>query len=85
MRLLLKDFQVDAVDRLLVQLRLAAREAAMGVSQAVSLASPTGSGKTVIATAAIETLLAGDGPESSPIPQQSAGTRRETPRCRVNR
>jgi type III restriction enzyme len=58
-RLQLKDFQSDAVERLVAQLRLAAREATV-TEQAVVLSSPTGSGKTIIATAAIERILEGD-------------------------
>lgn len=60
MRLLLKDFQVDAVDRLVNQLRRAATEAAAGEMQSICLSSPTGSGKTVMVTAAIERILEGD-------------------------
>lgn len=60
MKLLLKDFQTEAVDQVVRQLRRAAVEAAEGDLQAVSLSSPTGSGKTVMATAAIERILAGD-------------------------
>jgi len=61
MRLLLKDFQTTAVDELVDKLRRAAREVASSQeSQAVGLSSPTGSGKTVIATAAMERLLQGD-------------------------
>ena len=67
MRLLLKDFQVNAVDQVVRHLRRAAREAIEGDPQAVSLSAPTGSGKTIMATAAIERLIAGDddaGPNS---------------------
>lgn len=60
MKLLLKDFQVNAVDQLVRHLRRAAREAIEGDPQAVSLSAPTGSGKTIMATAAIERLIAGD-------------------------
>jgi type III restriction enzyme len=60
MRLLLKDFQVNAVDQVVRHLRRAAREAIEGDPQAVSLSAPTGSGKTIMATAAIERLIAGD-------------------------
>lgn len=60
MKLLLKDFQTDQVDEFVVQLRLAAREVKYGQPQSVSLSSPTGSGKTVMAAAAIERLLRGD-------------------------
>lgn len=60
MKLLLKDFQSEAVDQLVRQLRRASAEAAEGDLEAVSLSSPTGSGKTVMATSAIERILAGD-------------------------
>ena len=59
MKLLLKDFQKPAVEDLVVALRGAARDAPKPL-QAVSLSAATGSGKTVIATAAIETILEGD-------------------------
>ena len=58
---MLKAFQVQAVDRLVSQLRSASREATRkGDLQAVSLFAPTGSGKTIIATAGIERVLYGD-------------------------
>jgi len=60
MRLLLKPFQVDAVQRLVERLRRCGRDAASGELQAAWLASPTGSGKTLMASAVIETLLQGD-------------------------
>lgn len=60
MRLQLKPFQVDAVEKLVLGGRRAARDARTGELQALLLASPTGSGKTVIATAAIEAILEGD-------------------------
>lgn len=60
MKLLLKDFQIDAVRDLVRRLRTAAVEAQSGDLQAVSLTAPTGSGKTAIATAAIEALIEGD-------------------------
>lgn len=61
MKLLLRDFQVDAVEELVANMRDAAADVARrNRPQAVSLASPTGSGKTVMATAAIERLLDGD-------------------------
>jgi type III restriction enzyme len=66
-RLLLKDFQTDAVEQLVRHLRRGAVEAADGDLQAISLSSPTGSGKTVMLTAAIERLLAGDG-DAPPLP-----------------
>ncbi len=70
MKLLLKDFQTEAVDQVVRQLRRAAAEAAEGDLQAVSLSSPTGSGKTVMATAAIERILTGD----ADGPPRPAGT-----------
>ena len=48
------------VDELIDQLDSARYEASKGKLQAVSVASPTGSGKTVIATAVIERILEGD-------------------------
>jgi type III restriction enzyme len=62
-RIALRAFQEDAVDRLVVLLD-SARESLVKeeVGQAVGLAAPTGSGKTIIATALIEhTLFGGDG------------------------
>ncbi len=60
MKLVLKDFQDAAVADLVRRLRQAAGEAKDGDLQSVALSSPTGSGKTVMAAAAIETLLLGD-------------------------
>lgn len=60
MKLLLKDFQTDAVVRLVKRLRDASSDARTGDLQAISLSSPTGSGKTVMVTTAIELLLQGD-------------------------
>jgi type III restriction enzyme len=60
MKLELKDFQDVAVDDLLRKLRPAKREAQdEGTHQAVILAAPTGSGKTVITAALIEEILSG--------------------------
>jgi type III restriction enzyme len=59
-RITLKEFQYAAVEQTVGYLRDAQREASTrGTSQAVILAAPTGSGKTVIATAAIERLMFG--------------------------
>lgn len=70
MKLLLKEFQVDAVDDFVSKMRHAAADIAQRREhQAVSLASPTGSGKTVMATAAIERILEGD--EDNP-PERNA-------------
>jgi type III restriction enzyme len=61
MRLTLKDFQDDAVAELRKQTAFAAAEATGGGSkQTLILSAPTGSGKTIIATAWIERLLEGD-------------------------
>jgi type III restriction enzyme len=60
MNVLLKPFQLDGVDRLVRELRLAAKESRSGSFQVITLSSPTGSGKTLMATAAIETLIRGD-------------------------
>jgi type III restriction enzyme len=60
MKIELKAFQAEAVDELIDELDSARYEAAKGKAQAVSVASPTGSGKTVIATAVIERILEGD-------------------------
>lgn len=59
MKLELKEFQVDAVAELRKQVRKAKREAREGDAQAVILASPTGSGKTVITTKLMEEILTG--------------------------
>jgi len=59
MKLILKDFQEEVVDRLVTQLRRASAEASETL-QVAMLTSPTGSGKTVIMTAAIEQLLEGN-------------------------
>jgi type III restriction enzyme len=67
-RLVLKEFQEEKVDELVDRLRRAARDAKTGELQAVVLSSPTGSGKTVMATSAIERLIQGD---------DRAGPRRE--------
>lgn len=60
MRLPLKTFQEDAVAKLVRYMRAAAKDSRSGDHQAVSLASTTGSGKTVMLTSAIEILLQGD-------------------------
>lgn len=60
MKLELMDFQEVAVDDLLRKLRPAKREAQEeGTHQAVILAAPTGSGKTVITAALLEEILTG--------------------------
>lgn len=60
MKLELKDFQDAAVDQLIKKLTPAKREVAEGGDrQAVILAAPTGSGKTVITAALIEEILNG--------------------------
>ena len=65
MRLLLKEFQEDAVSKLVRYMRVAARESKRD-PQAVSLSSTTGSGKTVMLTSAIELVLQGDD-EAAPM------------------
>ncbi len=60
MKLTLKEFQDDAVIRLVRHLRAAAKESRSGDRQSVCLSSSTGSGKTVMLTAAIEYVLRGD-------------------------
>jgi type III restriction enzyme len=68
MRITLKEFQTVAVGKMLGQLHAARRDAReLGQDQAVILAAPTGSGKTIIATAAIERLIFGaDGTPPDP-------------------
>jgi type III restriction enzyme len=60
MKIVLKQFQAERVEELATELEVARAEAVRGRLQAVTLASPTGSGKTVIATAVIERILEGD-------------------------
>lgn len=61
MKLLLKDFQTEAVADFTQKLRRAARDVREdGELQSVVLTSPTGSGKTVMAAGAIESLIKGD-------------------------
>ena len=61
MKLPLKEFQEIAVDELYAEARAASREVAEGGrGQALVLASPTGSGKTMIATALMEKVVVGD-------------------------
>lgn len=59
MKLVLKDYQESAVAALVTRMSQALRDRADGDLTAVVLSAPTGSGKTVIATAAIETVLFG--------------------------
>lgn len=59
MKIPLKEFQADAVAQLLRRLRTAIRDVA-DAPQTVTLSAPTGSGKTLIAAAAMERLLEGD-------------------------
>lgn len=67
MRIELKEFQDDRVTELASKTRLAIGVAtAGGGQQAISFAAPTGSGKTVMATALIERLLEGD-EEAAPL------------------
>jgi len=61
LKTLLKDFQESAVDRLFRFAHSARREVEEGGdAQAIVLASPTGSGKTMIATALMERIVEGD-------------------------
>ena len=60
MRLVLKEFQERALSSMLTQLQLARNEVlAVNQPQSLALSSPTGSGKTVIMTALIESLIEG--------------------------
>lgn len=59
MKLELKDFQIAAVEELVGEIRAAQLDVTRR-AQAVSLSAPTGSGKTVIVTAALERLVEGD-------------------------
>jgi type III restriction enzyme len=59
MKVTLKTFQEQAVDEMLRVFR-AARQVRGDAPQAVVLSAPTGAGKTIIATAFIETLLHGN-------------------------
>jgi type III restriction enzyme len=69
-KLLLKDFQTAAVDKLARELRFASRESRGGSAQSICLSSPTGSGKTVMVTATIEFILKGDA-TAAPQPEAS--------------
>ncbi|MFL5241556.1 MAG: DEAD/DEAH box helicase [Gemmataceae bacterium] len=60
MRLQLKEFQEDAVAKLVRHMRAASKDSKAGDRQSVCLSSPTGSGKTVMLTRAIELILQGD-------------------------
>ena len=60
MNIVLKDFQEEAVERVLERLRNATATASPTNRQAVVLAAPTGAGKTVIATRVIERIITGD-------------------------
>lgn len=66
MKLTLKEFQEEAVIKLVRHLRGAGRDSRSGDRQSVCLSSTTGSGKTVMLTRAIELLLQGDD-EHAPI------------------
>lgn len=59
MKIGLKDFQEDAVEELIKELSKAKREVKEDGLQAVVLSSPTGSGKTVITAALMESILEG--------------------------
>lgn len=60
MRIELKDFQEDAVRILMNHVSKSRRDARDGEAQAITLSSPTGSGKTVTITALMERILQGD-------------------------
>ena len=60
MMLVLKSFQLEAVNDLATRIRQAASIAGPDSPQAVVLSAPTGAGKTVIATRLIERILEGD-------------------------
>lgn len=60
MNLGLKEFQEEAVSELYRHARSARRDVADGDHQALILAAPTGSGKTVVANALFERILDGD-------------------------
>ena len=61
MKVILKDYQINAVEDVLRGLRRATRDFTTDNEYAaVSLSAPTGAGKTVIATAVIERIFAGD-------------------------
>ncbi len=60
MKIKLKEFQEEVVNKLVSQLRLAQNEVSAS-GQAIILSAPTGSGKTMMATAAIERIIEGDG------------------------
>lgn len=60
MKLELKPFQEEAVAKTVAHMRAAWRESRTGSLQAIVLSAPTASGKTVIATAALEAIVAGD-------------------------
>lgn len=60
MKLTLKDFQDEAVEKLVRFAGRARAEALEGDTQALVLAAPTGSGKTVVATRWMERLVDGD-------------------------
>lgn len=68
MKLVLKEFQTEAVNKLVRYMRGAAKDSKAGDLQSVCLSSTTGSGKTVMVTAALEFLLRGDD-DNSPIPE----------------
>ncbi|MFS0906665.1 DEAD/DEAH box helicase [Priestia aryabhattai] len=59
MRIALKGFQEHAVEEMIKELSNAKREVREGSLQSVVLSSPTGSGKTVITAALMETILEG--------------------------
>ena len=68
MRVPLKEFQEVVVDELVLKMRQAARDASVADPQVVGFAAPTGSGKTLMLSAALDRLAAGD--EEHPEPTE---------------
>lgn len=59
MKVILFDFQEDALNKLHRRLLLSRNMASIDVPQAISFSAPTGSGKTIVMTALFETILHG--------------------------
>jgi type III restriction enzyme len=74
MKLELKDFQEHAVVELYRHARSARRDAADGYHEALILAAPTGSGKTVIANALFERILQATRSTPATRPPRSSGS-----------
>jgi type III restriction enzyme len=56
----LKDFQRHYIEQLVGEVRLGRNEVGMGKPQVIVLSAPTGSGKTLMATRLMETIVEGD-------------------------